>query len=82
MIIQSNLHRYKNNFNQKIISPHQIQTSSIYKYIFRLLILDRERQTSNARASPPPTYRSNAGTLLRLVSDMNLQIDYPLQNII
>lgn len=30
-------------------------------------MLNRERQASNARASPPPTYRSNAGTLLRFV---------------
>lgn len=35
-------------------------------------MLDRERQagsttTSSTRASPPPTYHSNAGTLLRFV---------------
>lgn len=66
------------NFNQKS-PPKFINSKFLFKYNFRLLLLDRERQTSNARASPPPTYRSNAGTLLRLVSDMNLQIDYPLQ---
>lgn len=33
---------------------------------FRLLLLDRDRQAGVVRgASPPPTYRSHAGTLLR-----------------
>lgn len=36
------------------------------KHSFRLLLLDRDRQSGAVRgASPPPTYRSNAGSLLR-----------------
>lgn len=34
---------------------------------YRLLLLDRDRQSGRMRstASPPPTYRSNVGSLLR-----------------
>lgn len=38
----------------------------------RLLLLDRDRQAAAVRASPPPTYRSHAGTLLRYGNDFIL----------
>lgn len=38
----------------------------------RLLLLDRDRQAGVVRgASPPPTYRSHAGTLLRYTLEIN-----------
>lgn len=51
----------------------------------RLLLLDRDRQANAVAAtrgvSPPPTYRSHAGTLLRLVSfQMCLRVKRTFRN--
>ncbi|KAG5670639.1 hypothetical protein PVAND_000887 [Polypedilum vanderplanki] len=46
--------------------PPPSYQASMQEHRLRVMMLDRERQTtSNTRASPPPTYRSNTGTLLR-----------------
>ncbi|CAO1440414.1 unnamed protein product [Diamesa hyperborea] len=54
-------------------SPPPSYQASMQEYRLRLLLLDRDRQsharrmaaTQSASQSPPPTYRSNVGTLLR-----------------
>ncbi|KAL7025160.1 hypothetical protein ACKWTF_013371 [Chironomus riparius] len=45
--------------------PPPSYQASMQEHRLRIMMLDRERQTSNTRASPPPSYRSNTGTLLR-----------------
>ncbi|XP_055322492.1 dual specificity protein kinase splA [Sitodiplosis mosellana] len=46
--------------------PPPSYQASMQEYRLRLLLLDRDRQAGVVRgASPPPTYRSHAGTLLR-----------------
>ncbi|CAO1421276.1 unnamed protein product [Diamesa serratosioi] len=54
-------------------SPPPSYQASMQEYRLRLLLLDRDRQSharrmaaaQSASQSPPPTYRSNVGTLLR-----------------
>jgi hypothetical protein len=49
-------------------SNDDVLIKSSFRTFDREMMLNRERQASNARASPPPTYRfRNAGTLLRFV---------------
>ncbi|XP_055691056.1 uncharacterized protein LOC129794292 isoform X2 [Lutzomyia longipalpis] len=46
--------------------PPPSYQASMQEYRLRLLLLDRDRQAGVVRgASPPPTYRSDAGSLLR-----------------
>ncbi|KFB52913.1 hypothetical protein ZHAS_00021195 [Anopheles sinensis] len=47
--------------------PPPSYQASMQEYRLRLLLLDRDRQSGRMRstASPPPTYRSNVGSLLR-----------------
>lgn len=52
---------------------------SIKRISCREMMLNRERQASNARASPPPTYRSNTGTLLRLVQNIKRNMSRALR---
>uniref|UniRef100_A0A182TY30 Uncharacterized protein n=1 Tax=Anopheles melas TaxID=34690 RepID=A0A182TY30_9DIPT len=46
--------------------PPPSYQASMQEYRLRLLLLDRDRQSGRMRstASPPPTYRSNVGSLL------------------
>uniref|UniRef100_A0A182K7U3 Uncharacterized protein n=1 Tax=Anopheles christyi TaxID=43041 RepID=A0A182K7U3_9DIPT len=48
--------------------PPPSYQASMQEYRLRLLLLDRDRQSGRMRstASPPPTYRSNVGSLLRI----------------
>ncbi|XP_055602939.1 uncharacterized protein LOC129751445 [Uranotaenia lowii] len=48
--------------------PPPSYQASMQEYRLRLLLLDRDRQSGRIRstASPPPTYRSNVGSLLRI----------------
>ncbi|XP_063697817.1 uncharacterized protein LOC134828760 [Culicoides brevitarsis] len=47
-------------------APPPSYQASMQEYRLRLLLLDRDRQTSVLRVvSPPPTYRSTSGSLLR-----------------
>ncbi|XP_037942096.1 uncharacterized protein LOC119675007 [Teleopsis dalmanni] len=46
--------------------PPPSYQASMQEYRLRLLLLDRDRQHGVVRgSSPPPTYRSHAGSLLR-----------------
>uniref|UniRef100_A0A336KGW1 CSON006890 protein n=1 Tax=Culicoides sonorensis TaxID=179676 RepID=A0A336KGW1_CULSO len=55
-------------------APPPSYQASMQEYRLRLLLLDRDRQSSVLRAtSPPPTYRSSSGRLIR----MNLRNNRP-----
>uniref|UniRef100_A0A182QY14 Uncharacterized protein n=1 Tax=Anopheles farauti TaxID=69004 RepID=A0A182QY14_9DIPT len=58
--------------------PPPSYQASMQEYRLRLLLLDRDRQSGRMRstASPPPTYRSNVGSLLSYRS-VNLQPSTP-----
>lgn len=49
-------------------APPPSYQASMQEYRLRLLLLDRQTNMPPVTASPPPTYRSQPGTLLRYAS--------------